>query len=246
MRSLRPRRGFTFPSMTKRSRHRRQLPHDRTGDGGRARPRARFHRAPCAPTRGGDPRDRRFTRRSARRRLRRDNRLRQAFRRRDPAGSSRGAAGQSRAQPRGRRRRSAAGTRSPRDDAPARERHQPRAIRARESMLAEQLLAMLNAGLYPPVPEQGSVGASGDLAPLAHLALSLIGEGNLNRGERVRSGGRHARRGRHHADHARDEGRTDADQRHAGAHVDRGARARRCASIVADGARRRRDVARGA
>ena len=31
--------------------------------------------------------------------------------------------------------------------------------------------------LYPPVPEQGSVGASGDLAPLAHLALALIGEG---------------------------------------------------------------------
>jgi histidine ammonia-lyase len=48
--------------------------------------------------------------------------------------------------------------------------------------LAEQLLAMLNAGLYPSIPEQGSVGASGDLAPLAHLALSLIGEGKLNRG----------------------------------------------------------------
>src|SRR5581483_9788838 len=45
--------------------------------------------------------------------------------------------------------------------------------------LAELLVAMLNAGLYPPVPEQGSVGASGDLAPLAHLALSLIGEGTL-------------------------------------------------------------------
>src|ERR1051325_10006217 len=45
--------------------------------------------------------------------------------------------------------------------------------------LAELLIDMLNAGLYPPVPEQGSVGASGDLAPLAHLALSLIGEGEL-------------------------------------------------------------------
>src|SRR5579872_5672151 len=43
--------------------------------------------------------------------------------------------------------------------------------------LAELLLAMLNAGLWPRIPEQGSVGASGDLAPLAHLALSLIGEG---------------------------------------------------------------------
>ena len=45
--------------------------------------------------------------------------------------------------------------------------------------LAELLVAMLNAGLCPPIPEQGSVGASGDLAPLAHLALSLIGEGTL-------------------------------------------------------------------
>ncbi len=46
--------------------------------------------------------------------------------------------------------------------------------------LAELLAAMLNAGLCPPIPEQGSVGASGDLAPLAHLALSLIGEGTLH------------------------------------------------------------------
>lgn len=43
--------------------------------------------------------------------------------------------------------------------------------------VVETLLAMLNAGIWPEVPEQGSVGASGDLAPLAHLALALIGEG---------------------------------------------------------------------
>jgi histidine ammonia-lyase len=49
--------------------------------------------------------------------------------------------------------------------------------------LAVLLLDMLNAGLHPPIPEQGSVGASGDLAPLAHLALSLIGEGMLLRGD---------------------------------------------------------------
>jgi histidine ammonia-lyase len=49
--------------------------------------------------------------------------------------------------------------------------------------LVELLCAMLDAGLYPPVPEQGSVGASGDLAPLAHLALALIGEGELHRKE---------------------------------------------------------------
>jgi len=49
--------------------------------------------------------------------------------------------------------------------------------------LAELLCGMLNVGLYPSVPEQGSVGASGDLAPLAHLALSLLGEGELNYAE---------------------------------------------------------------
>ena len=46
--------------------------------------------------------------------------------------------------------------------------------------LADLLVGMLNAGLYPPVPEQGSVGASGDLAPLAALGVSLIGEGLLH------------------------------------------------------------------
>jgi histidine ammonia-lyase len=41
----------------------------------------------------------------------------------------------------------------------------------------EQLILMLNRGVIPVVPERGSVGASGDLAPLAHLALCLVGEG---------------------------------------------------------------------
>ncbi len=50
--------------------------------------------------------------------------------------------------------------------------------------LADLLLGMLNAGLFPPIPEQGSVGASGDLAPLSHLALSLLGEGDLCAGPR--------------------------------------------------------------
>jgi len=43
--------------------------------------------------------------------------------------------------------------------------------------LVESLLGCLNAGIVPHVPSRGSVGASGDLAPLAHLALPLIGEG---------------------------------------------------------------------
>ncbi len=52
--------------------------------------------------------------------------------------------------------------------------------------LIETLLAHLNADLLPVVPEQGSVGASGDLAPLSHLALALLGEGDaVLRGERM-------------------------------------------------------------
>jgi histidine ammonia-lyase len=43
--------------------------------------------------------------------------------------------------------------------------------------VVEALLACLNGGVLPHVPSRGSVGASGDLAPLAHLALPLIGEG---------------------------------------------------------------------
>jgi len=50
-------------------------------------------------------------------------------------------------------------------------------------VVIEKLLQLANAGILPVVPGQGSVGASGDLAPLAHLSLALIGEG------RVRVGG---------------------------------------------------------
>jgi histidine ammonia-lyase len=45
------------------------------------------------------------------------------------------------------------------------------------SVIVDLLVEMLNRGVHPSVPAQGSVGASGDLAPLAHLALVLIGEG---------------------------------------------------------------------
>lgn len=49
-----------------------------------------------------------------------------------------------------------------------------------------QLLACLNADLLPVIPAQGSVGASGDLAPLSHLALMLLGRGEASlRGERM-------------------------------------------------------------
>lgn len=43
----------------------------------------------------------------------------------------------------------------------------------------DALMAMVNAGITPTIPEQGSVGSSGDLAPLAHLALALIGKGEI-------------------------------------------------------------------
>ncbi len=45
--------------------------------------------------------------------------------------------------------------------------------------VADTILALLNAGITPVVPEHGSLGASGDLAPLAHCALALIGEGEV-------------------------------------------------------------------
>lgn len=47
----------------------------------------------------------------------------------------------------------------------------------------ERLIAMLNARVHPIVPSRGSVGASGDLAPLAHLALVLVGEGEARVGD---------------------------------------------------------------
>jgi histidine ammonia-lyase len=56
------------------------------------------------------------------------------------------------------------------------------------SELVELLLDMLNRGVHPRIPSQGSVGASGDLAPLAHLALALIGEGEASRDPLPRSG----------------------------------------------------------
>ena len=46
-------------------------------------------------------------------------------------------------------------------------------------VLAERLAQMLNAGIHPIVPEQGSVGASGDLAPLSHVARALLGDGEV-------------------------------------------------------------------
>ncbi len=52
------------------------------------------------------------------------------------------------------------------------------------AICCERLCELLNAGVHPEIPARGSVGASGDLAPLAHLALGMIGEGRAEyRGE---------------------------------------------------------------
>lgn len=60
--------------------------------------------------------------------------------------------------------------------------------------LVQMLVELLNRGVHPVIPEQGSVGASGDLAPLSHLALVLIGEGEAEFQGEVMGGGEALRR----------------------------------------------------
>ncbi len=60
--------------------------------------------------------------------------------------------------------------------------------------VVDRLLALLASGVHPVVPSQGSVGASGDLAPLAHLALPLVGEGRAMFGGEVLPGAEALRR----------------------------------------------------
>src|SRR5699024_9783225 len=58
--------------------------------------------------------------------------------------------------------------------------------------LPRLLLELLGRGLYPVVPGKGTVGASGDLAQLAHLALPLVGEGRLRHADAADPWGRPA------------------------------------------------------
>jgi histidine ammonia-lyase len=60
--------------------------------------------------------------------------------------------------------------------------------------VVETLCAMLNAKVHPVIPSQGSVGASGDLAPLAHLAQVVIGEGRASHQGEILAGGEAMRR----------------------------------------------------
>ena len=55
--------------------------------------------------------------------------------------------------------------------------------------VVQRLLDLLNRSVHPVVPAKGSLGASGDLAPLAHIALVLIGEGSAEFGGRILPGG---------------------------------------------------------
>ena len=84
---------------------------------------------------------------------------------------------------------------------------QPRTLQLIEAMLAR--------GVTPVVPSQGSVGASGDLAPLAHMAAAMIGVGEARIGDRSRARCRRARRSRPRADRASAQGGARAPQRHA-------------------------------
>ena len=79
-------------------------------------------------------------------------------------------------------------------------------------VVVERIVELLNAGITPAVPEHGSLGASGDLAPLAHVALALMGEGDSasdsrGGGDRTaraagKGGPRPDQRHRRHARHA--------------------------------------------
>ena len=84
--------------------------------------------------------------------------------------------------------------------------------------VVDTLLAVHNAGLVPYVPAQGSVGASGDLAPLAHMTLALLGEGEMLVDGRRRPALAALQSAGIAAAEAAGQGRPGADQRHADLH----------------------------
>ena len=108
----------------------------------------------------------------------------------------------------------------------------------------ELLTEMLNRGVHPMIPEKGSVGACGDLAPLAHLSLALVGEGEvvLQRRTSAERRLRLSRAGLRAGD-ARGKGRPRAAQRHARHACGRRARvAAREAAFARRGCDRRDDA----
>ena len=146
--------------------------------------------------------------------VRRQHGLRPLRQQVDPGGADRGAPAPAAALARVRRRRPVPGRDRARGDAAARE-HAGQGHSGARVETVELLLGCLNRGIVPRVPARGSVGASGDLAPLAHLALPLVGEGEatVDGTAHARRGG--ARRGRPGAGAAAGEGRALARQRDA-------------------------------
>ncbi len=112
---------------------------------------------------------------------------------------------------------------------------------------AELIAGLLNAGITPVVHEYGSLGCSGDLAPLAHCALALMGEGSVRdaAGDAAACGGG-ARGGRARARRAGRQGGPGPDQRHRRHARDAGAGARRPDRADAHGGHRGGHVGRGA
>ncbi len=115
-------------------------------------------------------------------------------------------------------------------------------------VVAERIVGLLNAGLTPVVPEHGSLGASGDLAPLAHCALALIGEGEVDEarsGSAVRPADALASAELEPLSLTR-QGGAGADQRHRRDAGDAGDGEPRPRSTAAGRGRDRRNVGRGA
>ena len=111
--------------------------------------------------------------------------------------------------------------------------------------LVELVLGLLERGVVPVVPSRGSVGSSGDLAPLAHLGLVLIGEGEATvEGERL-SGAQALERAGLRAGRAHRQGGPRADQRHAPHGRRRRSGRARGAAPAGRGDRRGGPVARG-
>ena len=86
-------------------------------------------------------------------------------------------------------------------------------------LVIEALQALLDRDAMPLIPSQGSVGASGDLAPLAHLIAALMGHGSIDIAGEILPASAALIQARHGAARAWPQGRPGADQRHPG--VDR-------------------------
>ena len=157
-------------------RARRRTSDNRRCGQGRARGRDRHARAARPRRDAAQRRGRRSARGLERAGVRRIDRIRLARERPHRARTARGAA--ARADPVARRGHGRAGRARGRagNDVPSGADARVGYSGARP-VVAETMVAMLNAGITPVVPEHGSLGASGDLAPLAHCALALIGEG---------------------------------------------------------------------